>query len=240
MHPPPQDSPQLRSHTWETVGGGVLLVPLGSTEQHGPHLPLDTDTRVALCVAAELAARCRGRGVEALVAPPVEYGASGEHEGFPGTVSIGTPALTTVLVELGRSASRWARAVVFLNAHGGNLDALREATALLRSEGRDATWIPCVAAAKDRPADAHAGWVETSLMLHLAPDHVRTERAVAGNRRPLEEILPALRRDGVHAVSPNGVLGDPTGATAADGRHLFDAMCDGAWARLQATIGAHA
>ena len=144
MHP--DSSPRLGSRTWETAGTGVLLIPLGSTEQHGPHLPLDTDTRIAAAVAADLADRFGAAGMPALVAPPVAYGASGEHEGFAGTVSIGTAALTGVLVEAARSASRWAGAVVFVNGHGGNVDAVREATAQLRSEGRDAEWVPCAAA----------------------------------------------------------------------------------------------
>jgi len=84
----------------------TILIPLGSTEQHGPHLPLDTDTRIASSVAeAVVNELTRGsRPDDLLVAPAIAYGASGEHEGFPGTVSIGTEALKTVLVEYGRSA----------------------------------------------------------------------------------------------------------------------------------------
>lgn len=239
MHPS-DGSPQLGARTWETAGGGILLVPLGSTEQHGPHLPMSTDTIVADAVAHDLARRCLASGREATAAPPLPYGASGEHEGFAGTVSIGTPALTEVLIEAGRSASRWAQAVVFVNGHGGNLDAVQSATARLRAEGRQASWIACIAPARGRAADAHAGWVETSLILHLAPAHVRADRAVAGERRPLGEIIADLRRDGVRGVSPNGVLGDPSGASADEGRRLFAAMCDAAWVRLQAAIGASA
>ena len=90
----------------------MLLVPLGSTEQHGPHLPLDTDTRIAVarCAGRVGRRRCRPR-LAVLVAPAVAYGASGEHEGFAGTLSIGQEALESVVVELGRSAGerlpRW-------------------------------------------------------------------------------------------------------------------------------------
>ena len=72
--------------------------------------------------------------------------------------------------------------------------------------------------------DAHAGRTETSLLLALFPDAVHLERAEPGNRRPLAELWPALRAGGVAAVSANGVLGDPTGATAAEGRRLFDRL----------------
>src|SRR3954453_24228128 len=104
----------------------LLVVPLGSVEQHGHHLPLGTDTAVA-CAVAEAAS---GELDDALLAPALAYGASGEHEGFPGTISIGTDALTGLLVEYGRSACRWAGRVRRVNGHGGTLDALRTAVPL--------------------------------------------------------------------------------------------------------------
>ncbi|MFN8032160.1 MAG: mycofactocin biosynthesis peptidyl-dipeptidase MftE [Mycobacterium sp.] len=195
----------------------TILIPLGSTEQHGPHLPLDTDTRIAVAVAVATAER-----EPYLVAPAIAYGASGEHEGFPGTVSIGTEALRTVLVEYGRSACGWARRIVFVNGHGGNVEALRSAVSLLRAEGRDAAWCPCVA----EDGDAHAGHTETSVLLHISPADVRTEAWCSGNREPLVDLLPRIRHAGVAAVSEVGVLGDPTTATAADGARIFDAMVD--------------
>src|SRR5664279_4473379 len=99
----------------------ALIVPLGSPEQHGPHLPLDTDTRIADAVAGRVAERLDG---DWLLAPAIGYGASGEHEGFPGTISIGTAALQLLLIEFGRSASGWASRMVFVNGHGGNVEAL--------------------------------------------------------------------------------------------------------------------
>ncbi|WP_433034422.1 mycofactocin biosynthesis peptidyl-dipeptidase MftE [Actinomycetospora sp. CA-053990] len=146
----------------------VLLVPVGATEQHGPHLPLGTDTAIAATVAAR-----SGHPV----APALPYGASGEHESFPGTVSIGTETLAAVIVELGRSACRFARRLVLVNGHGGNVGALRAAVALLRSEGRDVAWFPCGVPG----ADAHAGHHETGVMLALAPDTVRPDLAAPGN-----------------------------------------------------------
>ena len=109
-----------------------LIVPVGSTEQHGPHLPLDTDNRIAIAVAAAAAVEL---GENFLVAPAICYGASGEHQGFDGTISIGTEVLNSVLIEYGRSACDWARRLVFVNGHGGNLDALRSSVRLLRTEG---------------------------------------------------------------------------------------------------------
>jgi mycofactocin system creatininase family protein len=214
---------ELGHRTWPELDGPpsvTLLVPVGSTEQHGPHLPLDTDTRIADAVARGAADRL---GPGTVVAPPVGFAAAGEHETFPGTVSIGRDALRAVLVELGRSACRWARRLVFVNGHGGNLAVLTEVVELHRAEGRDARWFGCAPPA-GFPGDAHAGRAETSLMLALAPELVRLDQATAGNVEPLPALLPRLRAGGVRAVSANGVLGDPTGASAEEGAALLAAL----------------
>lgn len=210
---------RLAEATWpELSGSPLVVVALGSLEQHGPHLPLATDAVVATAVA-EAAVPALD---DALLAPTLAYGASGEHEGFPGTVSLGTAALTALLVEYGRSAGRWAGRLLVVNGHGGNLDALRAAVPLLRSEGRDAAWFPCSVPG----GDAHAGRTETSLLLHVDPGAVRTALAAAGETAPLGELLPRLRAEGVRGVSPNGVLGDPAGASAEDGAGMLAAMVD--------------
>ena len=212
------------------VTSPALVIPVGSTEQHGPHLPLDTDTRIAEAVAHGVAERLQKADHESgwMVAPPIGYGASGEHESFPGTVSIGTSALRLLLVEFGRSAASWARRLVFVNGHGGNVEALAAAAALLRYEGRDVGWCSCGV----ENADAHAGHTETSVLLHISPDDVRTDERVPGNSAPLAELLPAMRSGGVAAVSELGVLGDPTTATAIDGARLFAEMVDGCAGRI--------
>ena len=207
----------LGGRTFTELGDrATLLVPVGSLEQHGPHLPLDTDARIAAALARRVADGAAGL----LVAPPVAYGASGEHEAFAGTLSIGHEALRAVLVELGRSAGRWATRLLFVNGHGGNLPTVPDAVAQLRAEGRDAAWFGCGVPG----GDAHAGRTETAILLALDPDVVRLDAAAAGSTAPLAELLPALRAGGVAAVSPNGVLGDPTGATAEEGALLMDGM----------------
>ena len=210
-------SSQLQSGPWG------LTIPVGSTEQHGPHLPLDTDTRIATAVALAVTARLNdGAQLQWMAAPAVAYGDSGEHQSFPGTVSIGTEALTALLVEFGRSATCWAHRLFFVNGHGGNVAALTRAVRLLRSEGRDAAWCPCAVAG----GDAHAGHTETSLLLHISPADVRTNRWRVGNDAPLSDLMPSMRRGGVAAVSEVGVLGDPTTATAADGERILADMVD--------------
>jgi creatinine amidohydrolase len=206
--------PSLGAAAWPELGPAPLLVvPLGSVEQHGPHLPVATDTAVASAVAELAVDRLDGT----LLAPALAYGASGEHEDFPGTVSLGTEALTALLVEYGRSACRWAGRVLVVNGHGGNLDALRTAGAVLRREGRDVAWFSCGTPG----GDAHAGRTETSLMLHVEPAAVRPDRSVRGVTSPIGELMPRLRAEGVRAVSPSGVLGDPAGATAEEGAALL-------------------
>lgn len=212
----------LADTVWPDVPahGTILLVPVGSTEQHGPHLPLETDSVIAQAVAAQVAELLEGGDDRVLVAPALSYGSSGEHQAFPGTCSIGTEALHQVLVELVRSARTWAARVVFVNAHGGNVVALRRAVTQLAGEGHDVAWVAC----RTEDVDLHAGRTETSLMLHLQPWNVRVHRAEPGCTEPLARILPALMAGKLADVSSNGVLGDPTGATGAEGQALLSTM----------------
>jgi creatinine amidohydrolase len=192
----------------------IVAVPIGSCEQHGPHLPLDTDTRIAAALAEALADKYDEGDV--LVAPPITITASGEHAGFPGTLSIGTTVLEHLVVELVRSAD-WSGGVVLVNGHGGNHLPIGRAVRLLHSEGRKVlSWWPRVP-----NGDAHAGDTETSLMLAIAPDLVRMHRAEVGVTAPLADLIDELREGGVAAVSRNGVLGDPLRATANAGRNIL-------------------
>jgi mycofactocin precursor peptide peptidase len=203
---------------WDRRRRPLLAVPVGSCEQHGPHLPLDTDTRVATALAEALAqAFDDGNNPgEILVAPALAIGASGEHQGFPGTLSIGNEVMESVVVELVRSAD-WSGGVVLVNGHGGNALAVGRAARRMNEEGRRVlAWWPQV-----RNGDAHAGATETALMLAIAPHLVREHLAEPGRLEPIADLMTDMRDGGVRAVSPNGVLGDPTDATASQGRALL-------------------
>jgi mycofactocin system creatininase family protein len=222
---------ELAPATWpqvEATGGrSILALPLGSLEQHGPHLPLDTDSRVALAVATGLAT-CR---LDVAVAPVVAYGASGEHAAFPGTLLVGHHVLADLIIEVVRSARHSFSGVVVISGHGGNADALGEVRRRTIEDGDDVI----VWQASPAHGDAHAGRTETSLMLAIDPAVVRMEHAEAGCTDPLSDLLPRLRCSGVRPVSSNGVLGDPTGANAAEGRAILAGLVHD----LVAAVSAH-
>ncbi len=209
-------SSDLADAAWpraEREAGSVLVVPVGATEQHGPHLPLSTDTDIAVALATRLAA---GHAA-VVVAPALAYGSSGEHQDFAGTISIGREATEAVLVELCRSATVSFERVLLLSTHGGNAGPVRAAVERLRGEGRDVrAWSP------RWDGDAHAGETETSVMLALDPRRVGADAAEPGNADPIEELISELVEVGVRGVSANGVLGDPRGASAERGRQLLD------------------
>ena len=220
-HSRPQPRPPTRflgRTTWvdhfQATRRPLLAVPVGSCEQHGPHLPLDTDTRIANALAQALA-ESFDEG-EVLVTPPLGITASGEHQSFPGTLSVGAAVMEQVVLELVRSAD-WCAGVVLVNAHGGNSGPVYNAVRQLNTEQRKVlAWWPRI-----EGGDAHAGETETSMMLALAPELVRMELAEEGNTASVASLMDAMREGGVRAVSENGVLGDPRGAAAAHGRALL-------------------
>jgi len=197
------------------AAGALLAVPLGSTEQHGPHLPLSTDTDIAVTLCRRLASA----RADVLIAPAMAYGSSDEHDGFAGTLSLGQADVERLVLRLGRSATKTFRHVLFVSAHGGNAEPVRRAVERLRSGSRDVTvyqprW----------EGEAHAGRHETAFQLAVDPGRVRMDRAVVGNTQPLAALMPRLRANGVRTVSASGVLGDPTAATAAYGDALLDSL----------------
>lgn len=230
-HDPNNELPPLAFARWPQVDRSdrrLLIVPVGSLEQHGTHLPLDTDARIATAVAGAVHAKLRHVGL----APCIPIGASGEHAGFPGTLSIGTDALALMVTELVRHASLFWEHVLVINGHGGNTTALRSAQKTCQNEHRSLalhhiTW---------EHGDAHAGISETSLILHLAPELVRMDLAAPGNSAPIQQLLPRLKAGGIRSVSQNGVLGDPRGANAQTGAELFSQVTQVAIKRAQRAL----
>lgn len=191
----------------------VLVLPLGSFEQHGPHLPLDTDTIIIDSVVAQALRDSHIIAGSFMVAPTVAISASDEHAGFPGTLSTGSAALADSVVAICRSAS-WAQGICIVNGHGGNTDALaRIGSALTYEKIRHSVWsLPSY-----EGADMHAGHTETSVMLHIDSAKVQIDRIEPGTIGDASSLVAQMRTSGVVGVSTNGVIGDPTTATSEHG-----------------------
>ncbi len=187
----------------------LLILPLGAWEQHGPHLPLDTDTVIINRVVSE-ALQDISFGV--VLAPTLPITASDEHHGFPGTLSSGTQALKETVVAICRSAS-WACGVCIVNGHGGNSDALAAISSALDYEKiSHSVWsLPSYVG-----SDMHAGHTETSVMMHIAPDSVRSSFIEPGATQEVG-IVDAMREHGVQAIATNGIIGDATTASESHG-----------------------
>lgn len=196
----------------------VALLPVGSTEQHGPHAPLSTDVLVAEHVASEAASR-----TDAAVLPSVPVGVSREHAAFDGTLHVSPSTFRAYVSETARSAP--ADRVVFVNGHGGNVDALHEASATLTrdDDAPFATYWTWWEAADLGDADmGHAGRVETSVLLHLAPELVDEESAEEGADSWGDYAETAPLAYDSDEFTENGVVGDPTEATADEGERLYE------------------
>ena len=197
---------------------GFLVLPVGSLEQHGPHLPVDTDAFDATRAAAD-AAREAGEP-HPPVLPTIPYGVSHHHMGFGGTVTVSAETLIRTVVEVAESAGALgAKALLLVNGHGGNSGALRVAMQRIRTElDMFAFMDDCAALARDvgrelfpQFFDVHAGAFETSVVLAVRPGAVRMERIPES----VEMSLPVEEPDKVgfsfrmEDLSRVGVLGRP-------------------------------
>lgn len=217
------------------AGATTAILPLGATEQHGPHLPLGTDSFRAAALATRLAAHLPG----ALVAPVLPFGCSDEHYGFAGLLGLDHTTLASVLVDNAHRMFAWGiRRLILLSAHGGNEQALSLAVQQLHAElpalevwtHHDLTAVPAAVLALAESAGIspkgfglHAGEGETSEMLYLHPDLVQMQQATPGYIGDMAAVLPELAQAGLQGVTPNGVLGDPCGADGARGKQYLDA-----------------
>jgi creatinine amidohydrolase len=223
----------------------VALLPTAAVEQHGPHLPLDTDAFLCACVAEEAARRARREG-PVLVAPALPFGSSEHHMGFAGTLTLTAATFLAAVGELCGSLARHGfRRLLVVNGHGGNSALAREAVQQLAA--RAPVLAACVdywalarataAEVRDSPPGgmAHACELETSLMLHLRPESVRRELVqreipeprFAQERLDLVSPGPVTAGWRTHQLSASGVLGAPDLASAEKGQRLFEACVEG-------------
>ena len=219
--------------TWPEVAAHqatqpIALLAVGAQEQHGPHLPLNTDTLLAHELARRLA-----QALDALLLPPIAYGDAWNNEGFAGTLSISFDTLRALVLDLGRGAQRMGyRALLLVNGHFGNRAALELAARALCEQGisvllLDYPGLAEIAAAvcespPAAPTFYHADEVETSMMLACAPELVHLDRAVA-EYPPFPPTFGAEPLD-LSTFNQSGVFGDPRPATAAKGERIFAAL----------------
>ena len=220
----------------------ILVQPLGAIEQHGPHLPLSTDSVVATAVAEATVAEV-GEELDVWLLPTLEYTKSNEHAWSPGTVWLSATTLLAVLDDLGRCiATTAAKRLVFLNGHGGNSALLNVANRELRLAHGLMTFVthPGVPAdqggtspAEEMGMGVHGGSEETSMMLHLAPHLV--DMSKAERRVPEAMAVNKYVRFGGRVsfgwmsndFFPDGYIGDPTTANAETGKRLFEGSVRG-------------
>jgi len=218
----------------------VPLIPVGSTEQHGPHLPTKTDAFLAYEVCKEAARRA----TEAVVLPPVSYGYNEHHLDFPATIHIGYETLTKFVIDIGKSlAHHGFQRIIIVNGHGSNTAPMEIAARriTLESTAICASLIYIALAPEAltvlEAEDAHAAELETSLMLHMAPELVDMTKAVRDWGFPKSKFIqwgyePGQKGFGVAGgtvqfmdwwsrMSETGTLGDPTKASREKGKRIL-------------------
>jgi creatinine amidohydrolase len=214
------------------AGRDTIVIALGATEQHGPHMPLATDALLGDHLARLVAER-----LNAFVAPTMRIGCSEHHLAFPGTLSISEETFHGVVADLVRSAARGGfRRIVLLPTHGGNFGPLAVALDKLGLvdgiEVRGLTDLSALLAIAQLGADEygvplgdgglHAGEWETSMLEAIHPELVHPDRGEAGYTGDSQAAITAMFGSGVHTIARNGVIGDPRQASAEHGDRYWD------------------
>ncbi len=214
----------------------VALLPVGSLEQHGPHLPLDTDAFDAFHLAKEVASACRDP--KPIVLPLIPYGVSYHHADFSGTMTISPKTLSQLVYDVGMSAARnGITKLVIINGHGGNIPALQFAAQMINQDAHIFTCVETgetsekdLLALAETPNDVHAGEIETSTTLAVRPHMVRHDKKKKFIPRFSSRYLNFSSKRSVDwyariaKISPTGVLGDPTKASREKGEKLWALM----------------
>jgi creatinine amidohydrolase len=217
----------------------IVILPVASLEQHGPHLPVEVDSMLGETVAVRAARKVAERGGHAVALPVLWTGLSEHHMSFGGTITLSFPALSAVVEDVCRSVLRHGfKRIVLLNAHGGNENALRnitdELTPKLGAPIVQFTYWYAAAVAiarilETQSALMHACEAETSMMLAVRPELVAMDRVVLAKANSSPDVSDVVgggvyRWRTVAARSSSGVIGNPEAATAEKGERLFEAI----------------
>jgi creatinine amidohydrolase/Fe(II)-dependent formamide hydrolase-like protein len=214
----------------------VAILPVGALEQHGPHLPLDTDSFDAEYLANQVAGACSEP--KPLVLPLIPYGVSYHHDGFKGTVSINNDTLSKLVYEIGMSlAKNGIKKIVIINGHGGNSPSLNFAAQMINRDARIFISVDSgetsdvdIYQMVETPNDVHAGEFETSTALAIRPDLVKLSLAKKSVPEFSSRYLNFTSKRGIswyaytERISENGTMGDPTKANAEKGKKMWQIM----------------
>ncbi len=213
----------------------IALLPVGNTEAHGPHLPLATDTVIAIETARRTAAKLKKRGLHALIAPPVTFCVSELGAGFPGTVSLPPDTAVALVREVSVALAKKFRAVALVNVNqeAANIEALKRAAEEAKKAGAGVCFTDL---AKKRWSDRlgaafnagdHGGSFETSLMMACAAEKVREKERIS--LPPMDPLGPALKKGAktfAEAGGEDAYFGDPTAASAEEGETHLETLAD--------------
>jgi len=227
--------------TWEEIKvivreNRVILIPTGSIEQHGPHMPLNTDIFIATAFCMEAGKK---KPSDVLVMPPISYGFNQHHMDFPGTISIEGEAFIEYILGVTKSLARHGfQKILLINGHGSNspfLDIVARRT-IIETKALCGTFMPyaligdVIKDIAECKWNSHADEIETSLLLYLRPDLVKMEKAkreigfpiTKFHWRSIIERAPLTMMDIWSRISESGIAGDPTLATPEKGKQIFE------------------
>lgn len=252
---------KLEECSWKDVqaalveGYDTVIIPSGSIEQHGPHLPILTDALIGEVLGEQIAARLG----KAFSAPVIRPGLSEHHMAFPGSLTLTPDTFQRVLAEYCLALARHGfRYLVLISSHGGNFEAIEQGSAgiqaQIRENGLPAVVIPYVDLEKyvriqqdilveqfggrAEEASGHADVVETAMMLAIRPDLVKMSQAEPGWMGDLFTVKDQLFKEGLQAITANGILGDPRRATEAMGRQVLELTVQEMAADIRSLIAA--
>lgn len=248
------DNIVLSEMTWTEVDEAlkdrpVAILPVGAIEAHGPHLPLSTDTVIAVEMAKRGAAKLKEHGIHALILPPISLTVAEFGAAFPGTLSMPPTTAVAILRDVCLSASKRFRAVAIANIHlePQHVECIKTAIEEAKQAGASVCYADITKKRWAEPLGKvfqdgdHAGAFETSLMMVAAPELVRERERIS--LAPVEGLLPAMKKGAktfAEAGGDDAYFGDPTAASVEDGESYFEGLAEALRVSIMEHLGSKA